>query len=60
VSTLDAGRLIAALVLSVTALFLVAGRLRGRYGRMMRWIAVAGYAVALALALAQIGRWLIG
>jgi hypothetical protein len=57
---IDTGRLISALVLATTALYLLCGRLRAPYNRLARNAALAIYGIALAGALIYAGLWLLG
>jgi len=56
----DTGRLVGALVMATTALYLFCGRLPAPYNRLARNAAVAIYGVALLGALAYAGLWLLG
>ena len=55
---LEPERLLRALILIVMVLFIAGGIPgAGRWRRPLRLAAVVGFAVALVLALAEIGRW---
>jgi hypothetical protein len=57
----DRLRALAALILLVMALFVSAGTpYAARWRRQLRLAAIVGFLVALAVALGEIGFWLIG
>jgi hypothetical protein len=56
----DTGRLISALVLLATALFLLSGQVRLRFRRQMRIAAVAIFAVTFAGVAVYVVLWLLG
>ena len=57
----DRQRAFAALILLVVALFVSAGTpFAARWHRQLRLAAIAGFLVALAVALGEIAFWLIG
>jgi len=60
-NSVDRQRLLTALILAVMALFVSAGAPgAGRWRRQLRGAAIVGFAVAVALALVEIGLWLTG
>jgi hypothetical protein len=56
---IDPGRMLGALVLAATALFLLCGRLPAPYSRLARIAAVAVYGAAFLGALVYAGLWLL-
>jgi hypothetical protein len=61
VNACDRARLLSALVFVVMALFVATGVPgAARWRRALRRAAIIGFAVAVALALAEIGLWLAG
>jgi hypothetical protein len=57
---IDAGRMVGALTLAATALFLMCGQLPAPYNRWARNAAVAVYGVTLAGVLIYVGLWWLG
>lgn len=56
---LDRVQAIQALTYLVAALFLSGGLVSARYRRRFRWAAIGLYGVAMALALVEVGVWLV-
>ncbi|MBV9859139.1 MAG: hypothetical protein JO038_03405 [Alphaproteobacteria bacterium] len=57
---LDQNRLFSALIYAATALFLFGGVVGSAQRGRFRRLAIGAYAVAVAVVLAAIARWLIG
>jgi hypothetical protein len=57
---MDRQRMVAALMLSATALFLISQRTPSRYRRAVRIAAIVVYAAAIAAVLVWVGLWAAG